>query len=174
MDLPSIPEEKVFRGSVGKAFWCSFQIFAYALRPLLLRPLPLTFPLLLTWVIQICFDAFVVFFFGASCLRFLFASLVVAGGIHPCAGHFLTEHYDFGGGGETFSYYGPLNVLTWNVGYHVEHHDFPRVPWSRLPALRKEANEMYSSLPTSPPWSVAAFNYVFKSKMGLGRRVRRI
>lgn len=36
-----------------------------------------------------------------------------------------------------------FTVATFALNHHVEHHDFPNVPWYRLPALRRLAPEFY-------------------------------
>lgn len=175
-DLPSEREVRWVKGRVAKAAWLTFQIAFYALRPTLTRRTPVTRELFLNWLVQLLFDAFVVLHFGWAPLRFLLVSVVVAGGPHPCAGHFLSEHHVPSGGTgdqETFSYYGSLNALTWNVGYHNEHHDFPHVAWSSLPAVSRAAPEYYATLLTCPSWCASLWTYVFDDSMGPWRRVMR-
>jgi len=114
------------------------------------------------------------YFWGFKPFVYLLLCVVVAGGLHPCAGHFLSEHYNFTNTRqETFSYYGVLNKLTWNVGYHNEHHDFPCIPGSSLPVVKKIAPEFYSNLKTCDSWTLTIYNYKTDSRMGPFCRVKR-
>ena len=89
----------------------------------------------------------VVHFMGWTALLYLFLSSAFAIGLHPVGARWIQEHYlTFPGDQETFSYYGPMNVLALNVGYHNEHHDLMRVPWTRLPALKAMARGLANHL----------------------------
>jgi sphingolipid delta-4 desaturase len=57
--------------------------------------------------------------------------------------------------------------------YHNEHHDFPNIPWSRLPALRQLAAEYYDSLPYHESWPLVTWKFVFTPEVGLWNRVKR-
>ena len=63
-------------------------------------------------------------------------------------------------GQETYSYYGPLNALTYNVGYHNEHHDFPQIPHSRLYRLRQIAPEFYNTLTWHTSWCWIIYKFL--------------
>ena len=74
---------------------------------------------------------------------------------------------------ETYSYYGPLNTIAFNVGYHNEHHDLPSVPWNRLPELRKRAPEFYNTLKAHRSWTLLFFRFLFDPSITLHSRMLR-
>ncbi|KAF2280585.1 sphingolipid delta4-desaturase [Westerdykella ornata] len=185
-DLPT-PLEALFLDSVlGKAFFCTFQILFYALRPMFVYKLPLTKIHVFNIVAQFTFDYALAKFAGANGLGYLILSSFLAGSLHPCAGHFIAEHYVFSPPPpeamdaanripipETYSYYGPLNILTYNVGLHNEHHDFPAVPWTRLPELNRIAHEFYDELPRHTSWVYVIWQFIWDRDVGLWCRVKR-
>ncbi|KAK0541516.1 sphingolipid delta-4 desaturase [Tilletia horrida] len=173
-DLPTKFELMCLKNVLGKAFFATFQIFFYALRPGFVRTQKLTGWHALNIGFQLALDAVLLRAFGATALWYLIASSFFAGSLHPCAAHFIAEHYMFGGiQQETWSYYGPLNILAYNVGYHNEHHDFPSIPWTRLPALKRMAPEYYDVLPFHTSWPMVTLQFILGSDSGLFARIKR-
>jgi sphingolipid delta-4 desaturase len=109
---------------------------------------------------------------GGTAVLYLAVSFYFAHGLHPVAGHFIHEHYTFAPGQETFSYYGPLNALTFNVGYHNEHHDFMNVPGWRLPELKRRVPE-YGELVSHRSWTFVLWRFITDPAMGAGSRIVR-
>ncbi len=98
-------------------------------------------------------------------------------GFHPLGARWIQEHHRLDGDSmqETFSYYGPLNRLSFNVGYHTEHHDFPSIPWTKLPRLRQIAPEFYTEGRASySSWTGLFRRYLFDSRVTLSHRVVRL
>ncbi|WRX23897.1 hypothetical protein QQP08_016384 [Theobroma cacao] len=60
-------------------------------------------------------------FWGWKPFAYLILSTFAGAGMHPMVDHFIPEHYIFEPNQETYSYYSPLTLLTWNVGYNNEH-----------------------------------------------------
>jgi sphingolipid 4-desaturase/C4-monooxygenase len=65
-------------------------------------------------------------------------------------------------------------VIFWQVGYHNEHHDFPSVAWTRLPALRALAPEFYDTIPSHPSWPMVTINFIRDKEVGLFSRAKRL
>lgn len=183
-DLPTRLEALLLSSVLGKAFFATFQIFFYALRPMFVTQIEFTYIHLVNVAVQLAFDVLVVKCFGWYPFFYFLLSSFFAGSLHPTAGHFVAEHYVFNPPShykqfedippvETYSYYGPLNIVTWNVGYHNEHHDFPFVPWSRLPALRAIASEFYDPLPKHESWCWIIVDFIFNHKVSMYSRVKR-
>jgi sphingolipid delta-4 desaturase len=85
---------------------------------------------------------------------------VFAIGLHPLGARWIQEHFALVPGQETYSYYGPLNKLSFNVGYHTEHHDMVTIPWSRLPQVRQIAPEFYDGLHAYTSWTALLARFV--------------
>lgn len=135
VDIPTKFEAKFFNCTLTKLVWVILQPFFYAIRPIFVRPKPITSLEVINSIYQIFFDFLIYYFFGYKALIYLIIGTFLAMGLHPLAGHFISEHYVFKDGYETYSYYGCLNRITFNVGYHNEHHDFPNIPGSKLPLV---------------------------------------
>jgi sphingolipid delta-4 desaturase len=172
-DIPTSVEGRFFTTPFRKLLFLFGQSLFYAVRPGLIRPKRLNALDKLNYACIFASDAVVVYFCGLSGLLYLIASLLLGMGLHPCAGHFIAEHYVFEPGHETYSYYGSLNWLCWNVGYHNEHHDFPRVPGWRLPQVRAIAPEFYNTLPQHKSWCYVLYRFVTDPNIGPYSRVVR-
>lgn len=119
------------------------------------------------------FDLAIAWFCGLNGLLYLFASFWFSVGLHPLGARWVQEHFTFDPEQETFDYYGPLNRVALNIGYHNEHHDFPDVPWRRLPQLRDAAPEFYKTLKTHPSWVKLFLTFIFDKRYTLYSRVDR-
>ena len=160
--------------------------------------LPITRIHMFSVLTQIAFDYLLIQKLGYNAFAYLIMSSFLAGSLHPCAGHFIAEHYVFEKETtkssssssssatkknspspaaplpETYSYYGPLNILTYNVGLHNEHHDFPAIPWTRLPVLHELAKEFYADLPKHDSWVWVIWQFIWDKEVGLWCRVKRM
>jgi sphingolipid delta-4 desaturase len=125
--------------------------------------------------VQIAFIAGLWVLSGWKSVLYLTLSSIFAIGLHPVGARWIQEHYLTSGvqGQETFSYYGPLNVIAFNVGYHNEHHDLMMVPWSRLPRLKAMAPEYYEPLVHHRSWTALLLRFIFDPSLSLySRRLR--
>ena len=172
-DLPTKWEADHFKGTVGKVVWLMLQPWMYGLRPILVDPMPMNNHELVNIMLQSTFNGAVAYFMGWKSLIYLIMSTFSGYGIHPISGHFIAEHYMFVKGYETYSYYGPLNFLTYNVGFHNEHHDFPNVPGRLLPEVTKTAPEFYNNLPCHHSWVKVLFDFATDPEMTLWNRIKR-
>jgi sphingolipid delta-4 desaturase len=172
-DLPTKFEALVLSNVFGKVFFATCQILFYALRPCIVRKQTFSSFHAKNFAIQIAFNAAVIYNFGLGPIWYFLMSDFLAGSLHPCAAHFIAEHYVFVEGWETYSYYGWLNCLCFNVGYHNEHHDFPNIPWSRLPKVTEMAPEFYENLPVHKSWPLVIWKFIVDPNVGSFNRVKR-
>jgi sphingolipid delta-4 desaturase len=173
VDIPTLFEGKYFSNTFMKFLFVFLIPVTYGARPGIVRPKDMRAIDLTNIACIVISDLCVFYFCGISGLGYLVMSLWLGMSFHPVAGHFIAEHFVFAPGHETYSYYGSLNLICWNVGYHNEHHDFPRVPGWKLPLVTKIAPEFYDNLPQHKSWSYVLYRFITDPTIGPNSRVIR-
>ena len=117
-------------------------------------------------VLNLALCGLLFFVAGWKAVAYLLASQAFfTGFLHPyCLGWVLGISHFHGARSyqPTASHYGWLgNLLTFNAGLHVEHHDLMRIPWRRLPELRQLAPEFYNHLEPIRSYTWLGLQFVF-------------
>jgi len=118
--MPALWEDRIFgHSAIGKALWLvSFPLT----QPL--RSMRYGIDVYMTpwWTINAVINAsyffLLAYLWGIPAIVFLGVSTVFAVGLHPLGARWVAEHYSFHPHSkqETFSYYGIVNLLAFNIG----------------------------------------------------------
>ena len=174
-DIPSRWEARMAgRTPIGKALWLLMLPVLETMRTARLREVkPINGWVVGNFAAVMGVNAAVLLLFGPISLLYLFAAAYFSVSLHPLGARWIQEHYLFAPPQETYSYYGPLNVIAFNVGYHNEHHDFPSVPWNRLRELKRSAPRWYSSLVAHSSWPKLLVRFLFDPQIRVFSRMVR-
>jgi sphingolipid delta-4 desaturase len=177
-DLPNRWEAKLINNYfIGKVIWfLLYPVFQVTRVSRLKEIKPFDKWIGLNWLVQIVYIAAVWYFAGDNAgmvFLYLGASFFFSIGLHPLGGRWIQEHYLTHGEQETYSYYGPLNTVAFNVGFHNEHHDFPSIPWTKLPELKASAPGYYDSLVSHKSWTKLWLRFIFDRELSLWSRIAR-
>jgi sphingolipid delta-4 desaturase len=158
-----------------KALWLMLFPFFQLTRPPRLKAITMRDRwFVLNLVCAIFYDIAIVWLCGWAGLLYLAFSFFFSIGLHPVGARWIQEHYTCDFDQETFSYYGPINLVALNMGYHNEHHDLPSIPWNNLPKLRATAPEFYDILKYHKSWTRLLFQFIFDQRYSLFSRIERM
>jgi sphingolipid delta-4 desaturase len=172
-DLPTEWEANTFRGRFLKALWVFLIPAFYTLRPFIVNPKPASKKEIFNLVSIIGLDLVILYYFGPWPIVYLIGSTILGMGLHPFNAHVIAEHYENAVEQETYSYYGVMNLVCFNLGYHNEHHDFPRVPHTKLHLVKKMAPEFYNDLNTYKSWMGVIADFILRRDIGIHSRIKR-
>ncbi|MBB5611722.1 sphingolipid delta-4 desaturase [Janthinobacterium sp. S3M3] len=117
--------------------------------------------MLVNAAIQFAANFLILQLLGWQALIYLGLSIYFSLGFHPLGTRVVQEHFVIAEGQETNNFMGWANLFECNFGYHVEHHDFPSIPWNRLPRLRCIAPEFYAGQASFPSRLQLMFQFIF-------------
>ena len=166
-DITSYTEANLVGNSAfKKALWLMFFSLSQGLRPLKVKFYkPLNRWTVINTLLNLAINIAVFIYLSPLAFMYLALSTLFALGLHPLGGRWIQEHFITKEGQETYSYYGPLNKLCFNMGYHNEHHDFMNVAWINQPKIKKLAPEYYETLHSYQSWTKVLLNFIFNKKM---------
>eukprot|EP00177_Eucheuma_denticulatum_P007803 GFKZ01014196.1.p1 GENE.GFKZ01014196.1~~GFKZ01014196.1.p1 ORF type:complete len:358 (-),score=43.12 GFKZ01014196.1:382-1455(-) len=174
-DVPFEWEAKLIGNSpLRKMFWLAFFFVVQGLRTAFYtHRIPRGAEV--RWIVANVFTnvaalAPLVWLFGPLPLLFLLFASVSSIGLHPLGARWIQEHYPTQPFQATYSYYGIANRFAFAIGYHVEHHDFPSVPWNKLPAVKAAAPEYYDTLFAYTSYVELLKDFIFERKWSLSNR----
>ena len=157
-----------------KALWFMFFFAVEVARPMRLKKGKVFDQwMLFNILLVIATDVAIYMLIGPWALWYLMISTLFSVGLHPVGARWIQEHYTYREGQETYGYYGPMNYLQFNIGYHNEHHDFYRVPWVHLPKIRAMAPEYYNNLYYHTSWTKLILDFIFNPERNLYLRIVR-
>ena len=175
-DLPDHYEAKLIQHyAIGKAIWLLlFPIFQVVRTFRCESTVPFDKYIAANWVAQIAFNVGMWLWLGPVGFLYFFLSFWFSVSLHPVGARWIQEHYlILSPDQETTSYYGRLNGVHLNIGYHNEHHDLPGVPWNKLPELRRLAPEFYEPLLHHTSYTKVLFRFLFDQEISLYSRLVR-
>ncbi|WP_134091698.1 fatty acid desaturase [Olivibacter sp. XZL3] len=176
-DMPSEWEAKLVNNStIGKALWLLLYPIVQASRLGRMSKEIKMFDkwVILNYVVQFAFMGLIFYFWQWKAIAYLTASFFFSVGLHPLGARWIQEHFlTHDEDQETKSYYGVLNVVNLNVGYHNEHHDFPSIPWNNLPKIKQIASPYYDSLGSHKSYTRLLLRFIFDRNLSLYSRMAR-
>ncbi len=175
-DLPDAWEARLINNYfIGKVIWLLFFPIFQGIRTIRCRELAVFDRwVVLNIVSQVAFNVLLVYFFGWKALAYMGFSFMFSVGLHPLGARWIQEHYlVLDPNQETYSYYGKVNNISLNVGFHNEHHDMPSIPWNNLPKLKALAPEFYDNLKSHKSYTMLLLRFLFSQEVGLYSRIVR-
>ena len=166
-----VASEVRFVGHSGLRKFLSFTFGRFFYKSRLANKVPVDEWYLANIALSVGFSAAVLLAFGWRSLVFLVIAALLAFGPHPLGARRISEHLTVRRGQPTTSYYGIANRISFDVGYHVEHHDFPHIPWSRMRKLHTLVPGEYERLASLRSWTRLIADYFFDSRRHAGQYV---
>lgn len=159
--------------AIRKVIWLLLFPFIQMIRPMRIRKAFMDRWTALNFAAIFATDALIWWWCGLAGLGYIVLSTLFGVGFHVVGARWVQEHYTFSPGQETYSYYGPINTIAFNIGYHNEHHDLLRVPWVHLPKVKALAPEFYDHLYAHRSWTRVLWQFFFDDRIDLFARITR-